>query len=183
MSRVLLVYGTTEGHTARIAATIAEALAAAGHQTTALRAGDPLPALPEDAAGVIVGASVHLEHHQPEVVEFVRRNLARLNELPSAFFQVCLAAADDTAEAETEVQGLLDRFVEETGWDPRLHATFAGRLAWTEYDPFTRIVMRLLLRQKGLPPEELDPSHDVDYTDYDAVRRFAQEFAQRLGPA
>ncbi len=180
MARVLIVYGTTEGHTAAIAETIAEALAEAGHETTALRAGDPPPDVPGDADGVIVGASVHREHHQPEVVDFVRRNLARLQALPSAFFQVSLAAADESSEGQTEVLGLYDAFVEETGWDPRQHAAFAGRLAWTQYDPFTRIVMRVILRDQGLSPDELDRRRDVDYTDYDAVRRFAQEFAARL---
>lgn len=180
MAHILLVYGTTEGHTAGISETIAEALVQAGHRVTALRAGDPAPDVPADADGIIVGASVHREHHQPEVIEFVRRNLARLQDRPSAFFQVCLAAADDSAEAQTEVQGLYDAFVEETGWDPRQHATFAGRLAWTQYDAFTRIVMRIILRDQDLSPEELDRRHDVDYTDYDAVRSFAATFAGRL---
>jgi menaquinone-dependent protoporphyrinogen oxidase len=52
-------------------------------------------------------------------------------------------------------------------------------LAWTQYDFFTRHLMRLIVR-KHAPPGGWDLSRDVDYTDYDAVRRFAEEFADSL---
>ena len=48
---------------------------------------------------VIVGASIHAGHHQQEFVEWAKRHRATLSLLPSAFFSVCLTAADDTDES------------------------------------------------------------------------------------
>jgi menaquinone-dependent protoporphyrinogen oxidase len=67
------------------------------------------------------------------------------------------------------------QFIEETGWQPARTAVFAGKLAWTQYDFFTRLVMKLITRRKGLIDQ--DTARDYDYTDYAAVRRFAEGFA------
>ena len=91
---------------------------------------------------------------------------------------MCLAAADPTPESEAATGEILDRFVAETGWQPRTAETFAGMLAWTQYDFFTRTLMRLITRKQVPHP---DVHQDYDYTDYDAVRRFAEEFAGSLG--
>ena len=66
-------------------------------------------------------------------------------------------------------------FGDETGWTPRHTAVFAGRLAWTQYDFFTRLVMKLITRHHGIPDQ--DVKRDYDYTDYAAVRAFALEVA------
>src|SRR5207253_929132 len=102
---------------------------------------------------------------------FVKDNRARLDELQTGFFTVCLAAADDTPESREETAGLEAAFFETTGWAPDHHAVFAGCLAWSQYDFFTRTIMRLIVRNK--PNADLDRSHDHDYTDYDAVAQFA----------
>jgi menaquinone-dependent protoporphyrinogen oxidase len=180
LSRILIVYGTKEGHTATIVDRMREALAAAGHEVTVVRAGSPPPAVPDNVDGVLVGASVHAGKHQAEIREFARLNAGRLGVTPSAFFQVCLTAADPTPESKAATEGLIDAFVGETGWHPQTTETFAGMLAWTQYDLFTRVLMKLILRKQQLPPDERDTSHDVDYTDYDAVRRFAEAFAASL---
>lgn len=108
-----------------------------------------------------------------------QRNRGHLAEMPSAFFQVCLTAADSSPEATERTQALLDAFAQSTGWEPASRATFAGMLAWTQYDFFTRLLTKRIVR-KQVPPEERDASHDVDYTDYEAVRRFAEGFAGSL---
>ena len=180
MSEILIVYGTKEGHTAAIVECMCQTLEAGGHEAAVERAGSVPVAIPDDVDGVLVGASVHAGKHQAEIREFVRQNAGRLGDVQSAFFQVCLTAADPSPESEAATQDLIDAFVAETGWQPQTTETFAGMLAWTQYDLFTRVLMKLILRKQHLPPEERDTSHDVDYTDYEAVRRFAREFAARL---
>ncbi len=179
MSRILIVYGTKEGHTATIVERMREALEARGDAVATERAGKPLPSIPDDVDGVIVGASVHLGKHQGEIRDFVKENRQRLEAVPSAFFQVCLTAADPTPEAQAATRKLLDEFSEETGWRPETVETFAGMLAWTQYDFFTRSLMRLITRKQEPHP---DVHRDYDYTDYDAVQRFAETFADSLSP-
>jgi menaquinone-dependent protoporphyrinogen oxidase len=100
--------------------------------------------------------------------------------MPSALFSVTLAAADDTDEARKAARDYLDDFEDDSGWTPRLRASFAGALQYREYDFVTRLVMRLMMAHFHRPT---DISHDYDYTDWDAVDRFAHECAASVTDA
>jgi menaquinone-dependent protoporphyrinogen oxidase len=179
MARVAVIYGTTEGQTAAIAERVAGALADAGHDPALLH-GSHLPAGFEIGAydGVVVGASVHVGKHQRYVTRFVRDHAAALNGMPSAFFSVSLTAAAGTDEARETARGLLETFLSETGWEPDATAVFAGALRYSEYGLLTRYAMRRIARQYG---DDTDTSRDYEYTDWEAVDRFAAEFADLLG--
>lgn len=179
MPKVLVIYASTHGHTAKIAKAIGVALEQQGatvelHRVTP---GEAEPA-PRDYDAVVVGASVHAGHHQRELVEWAERHRTGLASLPSAFFSVCLTAADDSEESRTATRKYLDEFVELTGWTPHRSTTFAGALQYREYDFPTRLLMRLLMHRMHHPT---DVSQDYDYTNWDAVDRWAREFAGELG--
>ena len=127
---------------------------------------------------LVIGASIHMGKHDKHVVELVQNNHDTLERLPSAFFSVSLAAHGDTQEAE----GYVDRFVDETGWRPDKVALFGGALLYTEYGFVKRHMMKKIAKDK---PGELglDTSRDYVYTEWDAVRRFAEHFAAQLASA
>ena len=181
MRRILVLYASTHGHTAKIAARIAAALEVDGATVDLqeLDANKSQPALP-DYDAVILGGSVHAGHHQRALVKWAERHHTALDLKPSAFFSVCLTAADDTEESRAATRGYLDDFVEKTGWTPGRSTTFAGALQYREYDVATRVLMRLLMRRMHHPT---DASQDYDYTDWDAVERWAHELAATLTPA
>jgi menaquinone-dependent protoporphyrinogen oxidase len=178
VARILVVYGTTEGQTAKIADVVADALRAAGHDAQAVDVGSLGDTLPRDYDGVVVGASIHMGKHDKHVVQLVRKNLDLLERLPSAFFSVSLAAHGDAQEAE----GYVDQFEEETGWRPARVALFGGALLYTQYGFVKQHLMRKIAKDK---PGELglDMSRDYVYTEWDAVRRFAEHFAVQVGLA
>ncbi len=93
---------------------------------------------------------------------------------PSAFFSVCLTAAEDTDEARATTRDYLDDFEERTGWTPSLRTTFAGALQYREYNFVTRLAMRMVMRRGGHPT---DIRRDYVYTDWDAVDAFARACA------
>ncbi|HET9268762.1 MAG TPA: flavodoxin domain-containing protein, partial [Vicinamibacterales bacterium] len=66
MARILIVYGTTEGHTAKVAAAISETLRRNGAEVDMRAADDPAPA-PDGYDAVIVAASVHAGRYQRPV--------------------------------------------------------------------------------------------------------------------
>ena len=173
MSNLLVVYATTHGHTGRIAERIADVISADGHKAELAEVGADPDVFDRDA--VIVGGSIHAGHHQRELVDWARRHRATLARTPSALFTVCLTAADDTDESRAATRRYLVEFVEATDWTPAPAVTFAGALQYREYDFMTRLMMRLLMR-KGHHPT--DTSRDYDYTDWDAVERFAHECAE-----
>lgn len=171
MTRILVLYSSTHGHTGKIAARIAETIGPAAE----LRSADTAKQLePWRYDAVVVGASIHAGHHQKAVLEWLRDHAGVLNTLPSAFFSVCLTAADDTDEARADSQAYVSRTLEETGWRPRLTRTFAGALQYREYDLFTRLLIKLMMKHGGHPT---DTSRDHDFTDWDDVERFGAECA------
>jgi menaquinone-dependent protoporphyrinogen oxidase len=180
MLKVLIAYGTSEGQTARIADYLADLIREQGHeafQVDIKRSGTPEPG---GYDAVIVGASVHMGKHQNRVRDFVRKHRAALERLPSAFFSVSLAAHDDTEEARREVEDCIEKFVQETGWRPSRIGRFAGALLYTRYGFFTRWIMKRIARGKGSP--DLDTSRNYVYTDWESVKRFAEEFLEASFP-
>jgi menaquinone-dependent protoporphyrinogen oxidase len=89
MARILVLYGTTDGHTAKVAATVADALRTAGAAVDVIEAGTKQPE-PDQYAGVIVAASVHMRGYQRSVRRWVRRHAEALRGKPSAFLSVSL---------------------------------------------------------------------------------------------
>lgn len=174
MSKILVTYASKHGHTARIVARIAERLEESGAEVVVRDVlSDPVAEVHAFDA-VVVGASIHMGHHQPEAVEWVRQHATELNAMPSGLFSVCLVAADDTEESAQAARAYIDDLLEDTGWQTHVTTTFAGALQYLEYDFMTRLLMRLLMARGG---HDTDTAHDHDYTDWDAVDRFADEIA------
>jgi menaquinone-dependent protoporphyrinogen oxidase len=176
MSRILIVYGTAYGQTARVAQRIAGVLTAAGHAVD-LYQGDRLP---RDLAlaqydGVLLAASVIMGHHQAYIRHFARRHAGELNRGRSAFVSVCGAASGNPAEA----QGYIDALLRQTGWQPKVTRSFTGAVAYTKYGWVTRLVLKAISKRKGLAT---DTSRDWDFTEWDEVERFGRTLAVTLTP-
>jgi menaquinone-dependent protoporphyrinogen oxidase len=175
MTKIYLSYSTTEGQTAKIAEYIADVIRAHGHDVDAVDIKDAGDSVPAGYDGVIVGASIHLGKHDKHASDYVRRNRAVLEQLPSAFFSVSLAAHGDTHEAE----GYVEQFEKETGWRPDRIGVFGGALLYTQYGFLKR---RLMKKIAGDKPGDLgtDTSRDYVYTEWDGVKRFAEDFLDTL---
>jgi len=173
---VLVAFASRHGQTAKIAGRIADTLNADGVRAVPFdleRGGDIDP---RDYDAVIVGGSLHAGHHQRSVGEWVEHHRSAIELRPNAFFSVSLTAADDSDEARAATRTCIDEFVEDTAWTPDVAASFAGALMYGDYDVFTRVLMRLIAAHHGGPT---DTSHDHELTDWDAVERFARDFARR----
>ena len=184
MARILIVYGSTEGHTSHIAARMAEAIRREGH-VVELHDSKELrkQQVTQPFDGIIVGGSVHAGDHQSSLREFVKRNRDVLKRMPSAFFSVSLANADadEDEDAAAESKAVVDKFIAETGWQPKQIERIAGALVYTQYNVFIRHLMKLIAKSHGRT--ELDTSRDFDFTDWHAVDSFAREFARSAGIA
>jgi menaquinone-dependent protoporphyrinogen oxidase len=176
MSKFLIVYGSTEGHTALIAQRMAAVLRASGHEVTLEDSREAQSGRITTAFdGILVGGSVHAGEHQSSLREFVKRNLTALRSTRAAFFSVSLSAANPDEESVGETNAMVQKFVRETGWEPMRIQPMAGALVYTQYNFFIRQLMRLIAKNGGR--DELDTSRDYDFTDWEAVEAFAQDFA------
>ena len=179
-ARALVIYASTHGHTAKIAAAIAQAMRTQDLEVDLRDAATATNADPFRYDVVVVGASLHREHHQHEIADWVTAHRVGLEQRPSVFFSVSLSAADPGEESRAATQRCIDDFCVQTGWTPGRTERIAGCLQYREYDVFTRQLMRLLMHHMGRPA---DASRDYDYTDWDAVDRLGRHIATLAGAA
>ena len=177
MPRVLILYATTEGQTARIAERIAQRLRDKGHVAETHRV-DTIPAGLDTATydGVIFGASIHYGHHPANFRALVRHQRAVLTGRPSAFFSVSLSAGGPGAKPEA-ARRYLETFLHQVNWQPPLTTTFAGALQYSKYGMFKKLLMRMIV---GIAGGDTDPARDYEYTDWDAVIRFTDSFVRQF---
>jgi len=178
--RYLILYATIEGQTARIAERMTASLRNKGH-VVELHSADAVPAGLEFAAfdGIIIGAAIHYGHHPSYLRTLVRRHRDALAARPSGFFSVSLSGGGPGAKPKA-AKRYLDKFLRQTGWHPDQAASFGGALKFSRYGGFKRMLMIIFV---GLAGGDTDTSRDYEYTDWEAVERFADAFAHRLGRA
>jgi len=173
MARILILYGTTDGHTVRIAESIRDTLLARGDQVDVVEAGRTGPN-PADYAGIVVAASVHGGRYQRRVRSWVHENALALGEKPTAFVSVSLGVLQQDAAVQREVHAIVNRFLLSTGWRPAITKNVAGALVYRKYGWLKRWVMRRITAKAG---GNTDTRRNWEYTDWDDVRVFAEQFA------
>jgi menaquinone-dependent protoporphyrinogen oxidase len=174
MSSILVAYGTGEGQTAKVAERVGSVLSDRGHDVTTVDVADAAGVDVADFDAVLVGSPVNNRRHRPDVYAFVERNREALTSRPAGFFQLSLASVVPWRWAREGAGEFADEFVERTGWQPDRVGLFAGAVRYTQYDRRTRWLFRLV---SAVTTGDTDTSRDYEYTDWDAVERFAAEFA------
>jgi menaquinone-dependent protoporphyrinogen oxidase len=172
---VPVFFATTEGQTRRIAERIAAVLREHGRDSRAIDIAT-IPASAIDwtvVRGAVVGASLHGGKHQTQAHAFVDAAAADLNRAPSAFFSVSLSAASADPTEQAAARRLADEFPKAHGWTPSLVVSVAGRLAYTSYGFFIRLVMKRIARKEGAPT---DTSRDYELTNWEKVDGLARAF-------
>lgn len=176
MSRILVLYATTDGHTAKIAGVFGSALRTRGFAVDVVEAGRHAPD-PEAYSAVVVAASLHAGGYQRSVRRWVRTHADVLNGKPTAFLSACLAVLEQNPKVQQDLSGIIDRFLSSTGWQPSITKPVPGALLYTRYNPVKRWVMKRIVRKAG---GDTDTSRDYEYTDWNTLRAFADEFGKRV---
>ena len=170
---VLIVYGTTEGQTRKIAEWTATHISERGHQAELYDSAAPVSDLDlETYDAFIVAASIHQECHQETVINFVIAHREVLDTRPSAFISVSLSAVLEGGG--TEAQKYVDSFVSTTGWRPRMTLLLGGALCFTEYDYFQEQIVKFIVMKGGAT----STGRDSEFTDWDDLANFVDSFLE-----
>lgn len=165
---ILVSFHTQEGQTAKIANRIAHRLRQDGAVVDVFDVdAAPAPAAYDIA---VIGDSIHTVHHSAALTRYVKRHVDELNVMPSALFQVSLTSANLDAEHADDANEMVMELLDRTGFEPDVIAMFAGALLYSKYGWFKRRIMRHIVRQEA---GDTDMTRDYEYTDWDAVNRFA----------
>ena len=175
--RLLIVYGTTEGQTRKIAWRIAARARELGHETQLHDSADLASKVEIGAfAAIILAASVHQQVHQETIAGFAIAHRDLLNRSSSAFVSVSLSAA--LHSDHVEAQSYVDRFVLETGWRPTKVLLSPGALRYSGYDYFKQqIIKYVVMKGHGLE----DTERDYEFTDWKALSEFVDSFLEMAG--
>ena len=176
MSPILILYGTVDGQTKKIASALAETLRHEGADVDVRNAAADVAFLrPEVYAGILVAAPVHLGRYPRPVERWLRTHAEALRRRPSAFVSVCLGILDPRPETQREVTAIVERCFQRTGWRPELVKAVAGALLYSRYGWLKRRILRRIARQSG---GDTDWTRDYEYTDWDDLRAFAHSFLE-----
>lgn len=176
--KILVLYATMEGQTAKIAEHLADALRNEKHQVTT----QPTEHLPvnfnlDAFDAVMIGGSIHMSRYPGYLKKFASQHCDWLNNVPSAFFTVCMGINSQDEKSRKQAIAYGEHFIKETDWQPALTATFAGAVKYTQYNFLTRFIMKMISKHEGV---STDTSRDHEYTDWDAVTRFAEQFSKKI---
>ena len=170
--KILIIYGTSEGHTRKISRFIESVLDDHDHKATIADATEEPPA-PDNFDMVMIGSSIHAHQYHRAVLDYITKYAPELNAKKSVFFSVCMAMASKIPEEHEEVFAITSEFLERSGWKPEKVWYLAGALRFTQYDYFKRLIMRLIAKRQGVTT---DGTTDIEYTDWEALRAMILEF-------
>ena len=179
--RLLIVYGSSHGQTARVVRRIAATFTTREWEVSVERGDELPPGLAiETYNAVLVAASVQGGRHQHYIEEYVHRHRAELGRKPAAFVSVSGAAGDRRPVRQAEAWQYVADFQSRTGWTPTVKTIVGGAIAYTRYNFLLRWMTWFTAKRRGGPT---DMSRDHEYTDWEQVDRFAEELNRTLRPA
>lgn len=171
--RILILYGTSEGHTQKIATFVGDLLARRGHLVTTVDVVHRPTALRvADFDATIIAARVHAGLYQSQLVRLVESNRRTLAAMPNAFLSVSMSAANLQPGDLERAKRYVDSFIRRTGWQPRVVVQVAGARLYTRHSAISRWILGLVDRKA------FDTSKDHVWTDWDALGQFADDFAE-----
>ena len=176
MANVLVLYATHDGQTRKIAERIATVLRVRRHVVELLDAARA----PRDLdlsrfQAIFIGSPIHAQGYLRPVVRFVQSHRSELDRVPTLFFSVGLAILSKTSDGRAQTMEIIKKLMAETGWHPGRVELVAGALPYTRYNFLIRFVMRRISQKEG---GDTDTSRDYEYTDWNAVERFAVGFVE-----
>ena len=174
MSRILVLFETTDVYTRRVAERLGSMFRASYAAVEVVRAGVG-DADPQFYDGVVVCASIHARGYRRPVTKWVRANAAVLNTRYTALLSLCPGVLPKDPGIDRDLDAIAERFLAATRWRPARRKRVAGALLYRQYGFVKRWMTKRLVSKAG---GDTDTSRDYEYTDWDDLRTFAEEFTR-----
>ncbi len=173
--RILFVFHSKYGQTAKIAGYMADIAEQQGWFTKLVGIDDLTPSIRvEDFDAVVIGCPIYVSKYSKQVANFIQSHHDALAKTHSMFFSVSMAAASNPHE-QAEARALMETFVAHSGWQPAVMTSIAGAVNYRDYGWITRWVMKRISAKRG---GSTDTSKNHEYTDWNQVDSITQEFLQ-----
>lgn len=171
--KILFVYSTNEGQTLKIVKRIAEQLIETTCDFVDLGKEGASVSL-ADYDKVLIAASIRYGKFNRKLYHFIEQHQAEFERTKAAFVCVNLTARKE-AQGKDTAQGCayIKTFLAKSQWQPECIGVFAGALLYPQYGLFDKYMIKLIMKLTG---GETDTSKEVEYTNWDKVKHFANAF-------
>ena len=170
---LLVLYSTSEGHTAKIARKIVEVLENRNHNVTLTATSDPGYCDPATFDAAILCAPIHMASYPSDFVQFVTDWKHSLQKVTTMLVTSSLLIAADSEEKKQEAEQYPIGLAESSGWQPDQIYNVAGSLNYPEYDLFKRWIMKLAARELDWSD---DTSKEFELTDWKELKLTMDDF-------
>ena len=172
--KVLILYATVEGQTAKIAEYVAEHIKKSEHDVMLANIDDPTRIAFDGIDAVILAAPVHQQVHPRTFEAFLEASHDALAQRKTLLISVSLSAAfpEGLGEARRYITSLKTR----TGFVPDVELTVAGAVRVGQYDYFaTQFLQHVVLRGRDYDFS----AGEHEFTDWEAVTGGVSDFLER----
>ncbi|CAM3819234.1 menaquinone-dependent protoporphyrinogen IX dehydrogenase [Parendozoicomonas haliclonae] len=179
MASHLILYATRDGQTQRIAECISQQLQEGGLSVELVNLNDGVEVDLTRYDSVLIGAPIRYGHHLKVVRRFIDRNLLQLSHMPCGFFSINLTARKPEKQ-DPDTNRYMQKFLSKSLWKPGYLGVLAGSLQYSRYAWYDRLMIQLIMKITG---GSTDSSVDVEYTNWERVKGFAQGYGEYLQSA
>ena len=170
MSKVIIIYSTTDGHTRKICSHLLKIIAEGNNNVIMIPVEDVDNVNLNTFNKIIMGASIRYGKHSSLVYNFINKNRQILDQKPSAFFSVNLVARKPDKN-QPETNPYVKKFLAEILWKPQELAIFAGKIDYQKYSILDRYIIRMIM---WITKGPTDLKTNLEYTDWDQVKVFGE---------
>jgi len=170
MSKIIIIYSTTDGHTREICSRLLKIIEKSNNEVVSIALEDEHNIDLNTFDKIIIGASIRYGKHSPRVYDFINQNLKILNQKSNAFFSVNVVARKP-GKNRPETNPYLKKFLSQILWKPKELAVFAGKIDYQKYRMFDRYMIRIIMWMTKGPTH---PKANVEFTDWNQVNKFGQ---------
>ena len=171
MSKFLIIYSTTDGHTKMICERIKNFLTNE-NLVELLSIEDSKKVDLYNFEKIIIGASIRYGKHSKELYKFINLNKNILDQKKSAFFSVNVVARKQ-GKNTAETNPYINKFLKTSKWKPNKISVFAGKVDYPKYNFFDKYIIKFIMFITKGPT---DTSQSYEFTDWSKVDDFSKEF-------
>ena len=170
MSKFLIIYSTTDGHTKIICERIKNFLTD-GNLVELLSLEDSKKVDLSNFEKIIIGASIRYGKHSKELYKFINLNKNILDQKKSAFFSVNVVARKPEKNT-AETNPYINKFLKISKWKPNKISVFAGKVDYPNYNFFDKYIIKFIMFITKGPT---DTSQSYEFTDWSKVDDFSKD--------
>ena len=170
MSKFLIIYSTTDGHTKMICERIKNFLTD-GNLVELLSLEDAKKVDLSNFKKIIIGASIRYGKHSKELYKFINLNKNILDKKKCAFFSVNVVARK-LEKNTAETNPYINKFLKISKWKPNKIGVFAGKVDYPNYNFFDKYIIKFIMFITNGPT---DTSQSYEFTDWSKVDDFSKE--------